>query len=141
MVYASLPTPVFGLRREFDRLFEDALGRTARTAWMPAANVRENANAFTFEFELPGVVPANVEVTANDGVLTVKGEKVAPAAVPQEGRQHVSERVYGAFSRSFEFPAAIDEAAIEASFASGILTVHVPTAAAAQPTKIEIKTK
>ena len=139
MYRTAMTTPVFGLRREIDRLFEDAFGREgARSAWAPTADVREDAKALTFEFELPGLRPEQVEITADNGVLTVRGEK-EERRVEGEGHHHIAERSYGSFTRSFQLPQGVDEERIEASFAHGVLTVTVPKAALPQPRKIAIR--
>jgi len=140
MLYrTAMTTPVFGLRREIDRLFEDAFGREGgRNFWSPVTDVREDAKSLSFEFELPGLSPEQVEITADNGVLTVRGEK-DEHRVEGEGRQHIAERTYGSFTRSFQLPQGVDEERIEASFANGVLTVTVPKAALPQPRKIQIR--
>ena len=78
MLYATTPTaPVFGLRREIDRLFEDTFrrGQPGRSEWAPAVDIRETAQELTFAVELPGVKLEDVSVTALDGVLTIEGER------------------------------------------------------------------
>jgi HSP20 family protein len=141
MVYrTSLTGPVFGLRREIDRLFEDTFGRdTGRAGWSPAVDVREDNNEIALEIELPGIRPADVEVTAENGVLTIRGEKQNTTTESSEGRYHVVERSYGSFARSFQLPQGVDETRIEAEFTDGLLTVHVPKAALPQPRRIEIR--
>ena len=141
MVYrGSLTGPVFGLRREIDRLFEDTFGGDARrTGWAPAVDVREDNKEIVLEIELPGIKPSDVEVTAENGVLTVRGEKQSTSTEGNEGRYHVVERTYGSFTRSFQLPSAVDERRIEAEFQDGLLSVHIPKAALAQPRKIEIR--
>ena len=141
MVYrTSLTGPVFGLRREIDRLFEDTFGRdTGRTGWSPAVDVREDNNEIALEIELPGIRPSDVEVTAENGVLTVRGEKQSTTSESSEGRYHVVERSYGSFARSFQLPQGVDENRIEAEFTDGLLIVHVPKAALPQPRRIEIR--
>jgi len=141
MVYrTSLAGPVFGLRREIDRLFEDTFGRdTPRTGWAPAVDIRENAKEIVLEVELPGIKPRDVEVTAENGVLTIRGEKRSTSSENGEERYHVIERSYGAFSRSFQLPQGVDEGRIEAEFTDGLLQVHVPKAALPQPRRIEIR--
>ena len=145
MLYANLPAPpLFGLRREIDRLFDDTFNRdgASRAGWLPSTDVHEDAKAVTFEMELAGVSPENVQVTAEDGVLTVKGEKSAGEIVRDEHEHwHMTERLHGKFERSFQLHGNLDEAGIEASFANGLLTVRVPKAALPQPKKIEIRTK
>src|SRR5688572_5722520 len=141
MVYRnSLTGPVFGLRREIDRLFEDTFGRdTPRAGWSPAVDVREDNNEIALEIELPGIRPADVEVTAENGVLTVRGEKQSSTTENTEGRYHVVERSYGSFARSFQLPQGVDENRIEAEFTDGLLIVHVPKSALPQPRRIEIR--
>lgn len=141
MVYrTTLAAPVFGLRREIDRLFEDTFGRdVARTGWVPAVDVREDAKEIVLELELPGIKPRDVEVTAENGVLTVRGEKRSTSSENSDERYHVIERTYGTFSRSFQLPQGVDEQRIEAEFADGLLQVHVPKAALPQPRRIEIR--
>lgn len=141
MVYrGSLTGPVFGLRREIDRLFEDTFGGDSRrTGWVPAVDIREDNNEIALEIELPGIKPSDVEVTAENGVLTIRGEKQSASTEGNEGRYHVVERSYGSFTRSFQLPTGVDEQRIEADFTDGVLTVRIPKAALAQPRRIEIR--
>lgn len=134
----TLTGPVFGLRREIDRLFEDTFGRDGRSAWVPPVDVREDRNEIVLEVELPGVKPDDVDVTAQNGVLTIHGEK-RTSTDGGDGRYHVIERSYGSFTRSFHLPPGVDERRIEAEFADGVLTVNVPKAAIAEPRRIEIR--
>jgi HSP20 family protein len=136
----SLTAPVFGLRREIDRLFEDAFGGGGgRAGWSPAVDVREDRDALTFEVELPGLKPSEVEVICENGVLTVRGEKTSERKENEEGRYHLVERTYGSFSRSFQLPQGVDDSKIEADFENGVLRVRVPKTALPQPRKIEVK--
>jgi HSP20 family protein len=142
MLYrTSLTAPVFGLRREIDRLFDDTFGRSGSNGmsnWSPAVDIREDEKELTFEFELPGIKAENVEITADNGVLTVRGEKQGERN-ENEGRFHVVERSYGSFTRSFQLPQGLDDDQIEASFENGVLQVRIPKAALPQPRKIQIK--
>lgn len=141
MVYrtTTLP-PLFTLGRELDRLFDDAVRSpsASRTAWTPAADVREEADAFRIEIELPGVSPEQVEVTTEKQVLTVQGEKPAPEVQGEPSSWRVIERRRGAFRRTFQLPETAAEDRISASFAHGVLTVLVPKAEVPKPRKIEI---
>lgn len=141
MVYrGSLTGPVFGLRREIDRLFEDAFGGDARrSGWAPAVDVREDNSEIALEVELPGIRPSDVEVVAENGVLTIRGEKQSTSTEGTEGRYHVVERSFGTFTRSFQLPTGLDEQRIEADFEDGLLTVRIPKAAIAKPRRIEIR--
>jgi len=141
MLYrTSLSAPVFGLRREIDRLFEDTFGRDASSAWTPSVDVRENQNEVRIDVELPGIKPDDVEITAENGVLTIRGEKHTERKEDDEDRYHVIERSYGSFMRSFQLPQGLDENRIEATADNGILSVHIPKSALPQPKKVQIKT-
>ena len=128
MVYrGSLTGPVFGLRREIDRLFEDAFGGDSRrSGWAPAVDIREDNSEIALEVELPGIRPSDVEVVAENGVLTIRGEKQNTSSETSEGRYHVVERTFGSFTRSFQLPTGVDEQAIEAEFNDGLLTIRIP---------------
>ena len=136
----TLSAPVFGLRREIDRLFEDTFGRgEGVNTWTPAVDIRESENDLRLDLELPGISPEEVEVTSENGVLTIRGEKRSERKEgEQNSRYHVVERTYGSFARSFQLPQGLDETKIEAEFENGILSIHIPKAALPQPKKIHI---
>ena len=141
MIYrSSLSSPVFGLRREIDKLFEDTFGRGEGTnAWMPMVDVREGEKDLSLEIELPGIKPEEVEITADNGILTVRGEKRNERKEGDENsRYHMVERSYGSFMRSFQLPQGLDESKIEADYNDGILSVRIPKTALPQPRKIQI---
>ncbi len=136
----SLTPPVFGLRREIDRLFEDTFGRgEGGTTFTPAVDIRENQNELSLDVELPGLNPQDVEITAENGVLTIRGEKQTERKEGDDSRYHIIERSYGTFLRSFQLPQGLDESRIEATYDNGILSIHIPKSALAQPKKIQIK--
>jgi HSP20 family protein len=139
MLYRMATTsPIFGLRREIDRLFEDTFARDG-SSWVPAVDIQENDNEILLELELPGLKSENVEVTAENGVLTVRGEKKSERKEGEENRYHLVERTYGSFMRTFQLPQGIDEEQINAEFENGVLMLHIPKAALPQPRKIQIK--
>jgi HSP20 family protein len=131
---------MFGLRREIDRLFEDAYGgRGNSERWNPYVNVRESKDAVLLEIELPGVKPEDVNLSVDQDVLTVSGEKRAERREgEEEDRYHLVERTYGSFTRSFTLPSGTDPDQVSADFDSGVLTIKIPRAALPQPRKIEI---
>jgi len=134
-------TPVFGLRREMNRLFDDMLTRTTPSAaWAPPVDVREDDREISLAVELPGVKPEDVDVTCDNGVLSIHGQKNADRK-ENEGEYHLVERTYGTFTRSFRLPKGVDDSKISADFENGVLHVHVPKAALPQPKKIQIGTR
>jgi HSP20 family protein len=150
MFYPTLwrtTTPVwddaFTMQREvgrlMDRYFGLANGQQALTVWTPVVEVRETDDAFRVAAELPGLAPADVNVTVENGVLTISGEKKEER---QEGKEetsfHLYERRYGRFERAFALPRAVIADDVRAEFANGVLTVTVPKAAEAKPRRIPI---
>ena len=130
-------SPIFGLRREIDRLFEDTFARDGNS-FTPAVDIKENDNEIRLELELAGMKPADVEITAENGVLTVRGDKRIERKEGEESRYQVVERVYGTFMRAFQLPQGVDADQIKAEFDNGVLTLHIPKAALPQPKRIEI---
>ncbi len=140
---ASSLQPFKVLRREIDRLFEDfdrGFWRSPfRSAWSlepffraevkwpaaPSADVTETDSEFKVTAELPGMDDKNVEVTLNDNILTIKGEKTEEKE-EKKPNYHVQERHYGSFERRFPVPESVDAAKIEATFKQSVLTVVLP---------------
>lgn len=142
---ALIPDPFF---RNFDRLFSDDFFRPfgfmtrpdeelGQAGWLPAVDVRESDDAFVFTAELPGIAKEEVEITVDDGILTLKGERRFNEDDEEKSYRRI-ERAYGSFSRSFKLPSAVDAERIEASFTEGVLTVAVPKAEVAKARKITI---
>jgi HSP20 family protein len=139
----TIATPPAALRSEVDRLFDAAFapvfGRELVSAlWTPVTDVRESEQEVVIEMELPGVAPEAVELTADRGVLRVRGEKASSHRASDQ-RVHLSERVHGTFERAFRLPKGLDEAAIAAEFEHGVLRVRLPKSALPQPRRIEVK--
>lgn len=130
---------VFGLRRDIDRLFEQAYGDSGGGAWTPSVNVREANDAVLLEMELPGISPEDVDISIDNDMLTVSGEKNEERREgEEEGRYFLVERRYGSFSRSFSLPANIDPEQIRADFDKGLLTIRIPREALPQPRRVQI---
>ena len=140
---ARLITPLFGLRREIDRLFEDSFGNVDKpsfmtSGWMPLVDVKATNEALLFSLELPGVAEDQVEITCEGGVLTVSGEKET-LKKDEEGKFRIVERSFGMFRRSFQLPTNVQEDKIEATVKDGVLTVKVPKMELPKPKKIAVK--
>ena len=131
--------PMFGLRREIDRLFDDTFfGRGAGATWNPAVDVRETPKELRLDVELPGMREEDIEIEVENSMVTIRGEKSAERKEGEEGRFHLVERTYGSFQRSFQLPQGVDEKQIQADFDKGVLHISIPKAALPQPRRIEI---
>ena len=129
--------PASRLRRELDRLLEE-FGSGGTTAWIPSADVCELDDEIRIDFELPGIRPADVELTIENGTLSVSGEGSSTRKEGENARYHMTERTRGSFFRSFTLPQGIDEDRVTADFSDGVLHVHVPKDALPQPRRIQI---
>jgi HSP20 family protein len=124
-----------------NRALEQAFGgATGNRVWVPAMDVAERRDAYIVHAELPGVNPDQVDVSFEQNVLTIRGNKPASYNTTSDGelRLFAAERVHGGFERAVRLPEFVDADRIEASFANGLLTVTVPKAKAAQLRKITI---
>ena len=145
----SSPTiPASRLLLEFERLLDVNFGlqtmkgnaQTALNEWSPAADIHETEEALTFAIELPGITPDQVQVTAEENVLSIRGTRAARHTGKIDARFHLIERHDGAFVRRFQLPPNVDASMITAEYADGLLELRVPKAALPQATVIQVKT-
>ena len=106
--------------------------------WSPAVDIKEEADRFLITADLPGVDPKDIEITMDNGVLSIKGERQSEAREEKEGYKRV-ERVSGSFYRRFSLPDTADADRIEAKGKDGVLEVTLPKHEKVQPRKIEVK--
>jgi HSP20 family protein len=122
---------------EFDRVMGLAF---SRDTWMPALDVREATDRYEVTVDLPGLDPSDVNVTFEDGMLTISGKR----QFREENKGdtwHRIERGFGTFARSLRLPQTADTEKIEASFDRGVLTVSVPKTEQAKPRTIEVRSR
>jgi HSP20 family protein len=110
----------------------------AAQAWAPAVDITERKDAYLVTAELPGVGPADLEVTFHDGLLTIQGER-HPAADAPDDKVHRAERRYGAFRRSITLPSHVQADKIEATAQDGVLQILVPKAHEARAKHIQVR--
>lgn len=127
------------LQRELERVRNDVAGEgsSATAEWAPAVDIKEENDKFVLQADLPGVDPANIDVSTENGVLTIKGEKQTEAKTEKEGYKRV-ERTYGSFYRRFSLPDTADLEAISAVTRNGVLEVTIPKRESVQPKKISV---
>lgn len=142
------PEPsVFGsLQHEVDRLFDEfargfgSLAVPGNGSLMPSMEVTETDKEIAITTELPGLERKDVEISLEDNVLTIRGEKKSETSPDDKNKNvHVSERSYGVFYRVLELPGSVDPASVQATMSKGVLKVTIPKPARAQPKKIEVK--
>jgi len=107
-------------------------------AWAPALDISERKDAYLVTVELPGLKPEDLDITMEDGLLTIQGERQF-AHDYSEQQFHRVERRYGAFRRSITLPAHVMAEQIEASFENGLLQILVPKAEEAKAKHIQVR--
>jgi HSP20 family protein len=108
------------------------------TAWAPALDISERKDAYLVTVELPGIEAEDLDITMEDGLLTIQGERHF-AHDSSEQQFHRVERRYGAFRRSITLPAQVQAEQIQASFDNGVLQIVVPKAEEAKPKRIQVR--
>ena len=105
--------------------------------WRPAVDIKEEADRFVIMADLPGVDPGDIEITMENGVLSIKGERKSEIRDEKEGYKRV-ERVSGTFYRRFSLPDSADAERIEAKGKDGVLEVSLPKHEKVQPRRIAV---
>jgi HSP20 family protein len=113
-------------------------GRATTTAWAPALDISERKDAYLVTIELPGIEADDVEITFEDGLLTIQGERHL-AQDSSEQQFHRVERRYGAFRRAITLPAHVMAEGIEATADDGVLQIVVPKMEEAKPKRIQVR--
>jgi HSP20 family protein len=134
------------LQQEMNRLFSSFFDTTSATPaagtgarrWIPAMDLVETEDHFVLRADLPGVAEGDVDLSLEDRVLTVSGERKAEHEERGEGFYRL-ERAAGSFSRSLTLPEGVDGDAISAHFDKGVLEVRIPKPEERKPRKVAIQ--
>ena len=134
----------WALLSRFQRHVERALGEVAEGApsasvsWIPHVDIPEEAERFVVSADLPGVEAKDISVTAEQGVLTVRGERRAEKKSSTDGYERL-ERASGTFVRRFTLPESADAEAIKATQVNGVLEISIPKRPQEQPRRITVQ--
>jgi len=130
----------WGLFNHLSRNFDGFRVAAANdVAYVPAVDVREEKDRFLVQADLPGVKPEDIEITAEKGVLTLRGERKVEKRENDSGYERV-ERVSGTFSRRFVLPDNVQSDAIKAKFTHGVLEVAIPKTPEVQAKRVTVET-
>ena len=117
--------------------FRDFGVATANT-WVPPVDIYQTGDhEIVLKAELPDMVREDIDITIENFVLTIKGDKKLASDIKEEQFHHV-ERRYGMFSRSFSLPQTMDAGKVSAEYKSGVLTVRLPLREEAKPRQIKV---
>jgi HSP20 family protein len=131
----------WALVSRFQRQIDRALGESADSAsvsWIPHVDIREEAERFVVVADVPGVDGKDIDITAEKGVLTIKGVRQSEKKSSQDGFERV-ERATGTFLRRFTLPESADAEAIKATQINGVLEVTIPKRPQEQPRRISVQ--
>ena len=131
------------LQREVNRLLDtgrlgDEEAGSILADWAPAVDIKEETNQFVIHADLPGVDIKDIDITLENGVLTLKGQRATEKKEETEQYRRV-ERVRGTFLRRFSLPDVADADKVSAKCKDGVLEVVVPKRESAQPRRIAIE--
>ena len=122
------------LNRMFSDFYNESFGRS----WVPPVDIYEtDQHEVVLKAELPDVKREDINLTFENGVLTIKGERKFEQETKRENFQRL-ERRYGSFTRSFTLPNTVDASRINASFKDGVLTIRLPQREEAKPKQIAV---
>ena len=137
------PAVAYLNREPFARLFENFLNEAAQGEevsnrnWVPPVDIQETEEGYRLQAELPGLTKEDIDITLENNVLRLSGERKFERDVKKESFHRV-ERTYGTFSRAFSLPQQVNAEGVQAGFENGVLTILVPKAEQAKPRKISI---
>ncbi|MBA1145816.1 Hsp20/alpha crystallin family protein [Ectothiorhodospiraceae bacterium WFHF3C12] len=136
---------IWDVQSELSRLFDSPLfdlardGSTVETSqWVPSVDIREEQNRFVVEADIPGVKPEDIEVTMENGVLAIRGERRHEQTEDEGGYRRV-ERARGVFYRRFALPESADPDNIKARGENGVLKIEIGKQEKAQSRRIPVE--
>ena len=113
-------------------------GFATHNTWIPAVDIYQSGDhELVLKAELPDMSRDDIDITVENGTLTIKGEKKFAGDVKEEQFHHV-ERRYGVFNRSFSLPQTVDVAKVAAEYKNGVLTIKLPLREEAKPRQIKV---
>ncbi len=137
-------SPASNLQRDFEdnfwSLFPRVAGQMARQSsdWTPATDIHDDGDRFVLRSDLPGLRADDIEITVEDGTLSIKGERKFERE-EENGNFRRFERVEGSFERNFSLPETADPEQISASSKDGVLEVVIQKRATSQPKRITVQ--
>lgn len=136
-------TGLTSLRKEMERLFDrfwegDFPEVVPVGEWSPRLDLSETKDVLVVRAEIPGIEAKDVQISLQDQVLTIKGEKKQEKEEKDEHHYRM-ERSHGVFARSLRLPVLVEREKVTAKFKNGVLTITLPKGPSAKETTIPVK--
>jgi len=142
----QIVNPFGFLHREIDRLFDEFTRGTLEAAGpahvnlVPSMDVTETDKEIVIAAEMPGLERKDVDISIEDDVLTIRGEKkVETKKDDKDKNYHITERSYGMFYRALQLPPGVEPSKVQATMSNGVLKITIPKPARSETRKIEVK--
>jgi len=132
-----------GLQERMNRLFNDSFSSVpsqeslSAGSIVPPVDVYEDEQGIRLKMEVPGIDEKDIDIRLENNLLTVRGERKLEKETKEEN-YHRIERSYGSFTRSFSLPNTVNSEEVKASYAKGVLTIHLGKRAEARPKQIKV---
>ena len=132
------------IQDRMNRIFDEAYRGVdddvmRRGTWVPPVDIIDTGNhELVLKAELPDMTKDDIEITVENGSLTLKGEKKMDRDVKDEHYRRI-ERAYGTFTRSFSLPPTVDASRVSADYKNGVLTIKLPIREEAKPKQIQVQ--
>jgi HSP20 family protein len=130
------------LHRQLDQTFNKTTTAEASApsvAWIPRVDIYEEAERFVVLADVPGVEPKDIDITAENGVLTIRGERRSEKKDTDKNGYERVERTSGSFLRRFTLPESANTETIKAKQTNGVLEVSIPKHPQVQPRRISVE--
>ena len=127
-------------RQMLDRIFNPEQADQSNivtSQWAPNVDIEEEEHRFLIRADIPGVDPENIEVTMEQGILSIKGERTNES-IQQKGKLTRVERSHGTFYRRFALPDSADANGIKATGRHGVLEITIPKRPESAPRRINV---
>ena len=137
-------TLVNRLHRQLDQVFNKTAGvpeaaTSQNVSWIPRVDIYEESERFVVLADVPGVEPKDIDITAENGVLTIRGERRSQKKEPDKNGYERIERTSGSFLRRFALPESANTETIKAKQTNGVLEVSIPKHPQIQPRRISVE--
>lgn len=139
-------TDLLDIQREVNDLFDFSLSRwlgrdegLLDRSWAPSVDVLDSKDSLIVKADLPGLKKDDIEISIQDGMLVVRGEKKQETDKKEKGSIR-SERFYGSFYRAVSLPSPVDESKARAAYKNGVLELTLPKREEAKPKQIKVDT-